>query len=113
MAGDKAGESLGDLMGRFFSKGKTELEKVARKGRDHIHIRQLKNDRDKLYQKLGREARNLLDAGEIKHPGLEVAIERILELEKRIQEAEDAVRAGEQVNEDASESENTGESSEG
>lgn len=85
------------LMGKVLSRGKTELEKAARKGRDQLHLRQLKNDRDRLYQKLGKEARNLVDAGEIKHPGLQSAIERIVEMEGRIQEAEDAMRAGDNI----------------
>lgn len=91
------GEAFGELLERIFSKGKVGLEKAARVGRDQIHLRQLRSDRDKLYQKLGKEAKNLLDAGEIVHPGLSKAIERVVELEKRIQDAEDALRVGDQA----------------
>jgi NADPH-dependent glutamate synthase beta subunit-like oxidoreductase len=87
----------GELLGRLMSRGKVELEKAARRGRDQLHLRQLRNDRDVMYQKLGKEARNLLEAGEIEHPGIRKAVERISELEKRLSESEDAIRVGEQA----------------
>ena len=85
---------LGELLGRFVNRAKEEAERAARRGRDQLHLRQLRNDRDVMYQKLGKEARNLLEAGEIAHPGLLKAVERIEELERRLRECEDAFRVG-------------------
>lgn len=85
---------IGALMGRLLGRGREELEKAARRGRDQLHLRQLKTDRDRLYQKLGKEVRNLLDSKDISHPGLARTVERIEELEQRIRSAEDALRVG-------------------
>ncbi|MDP2312614.1 MAG: hypothetical protein Q8P41_06885 [Pseudomonadota bacterium] len=86
-------ELFTDLMGKLWRRGRVEMEKAARKGRERLELRQLRSDRDRMYQKLGKEARLLLEAGELDHPGLRRGVERIRELEARLLEAEDAVRA--------------------
>lgn len=88
---------IGTLMGRLLGRGREELEKAARRGRDQLHLRQLRNDRDRLYQKLGKEVRSLLDSKDITHPGLARTVERIEELERRITDADDALRVGDQA----------------
>lgn len=67
-----------------------------------LHLRQLRLDRDRMYQKLGKEARLLMEGGELSHPGVARAVERIREIEARIEEQEAAMRrAGEVVEPDA------------
>lgn len=86
-------DSVGELLGRLFRRGRTEMEKAARQAKERLTLRQLKGDRDRMYQKLGKESRHLLEAGELDHPGLRRAVERIKELEARILEQEDQLRA--------------------
>ncbi|MFN7144670.1 MAG: hypothetical protein ACK4YP_12910 [Myxococcota bacterium] len=87
------GEMFSELLGKLWRRGRVEMEKAARKGRERLTLRQLRADRDRMYQKLGKEARQLLEAGDIDHPGLRRGVERVRELEARLLEAEDAVRA--------------------
>lgn len=103
---------LGLLLGRLWGRSKVEMEKAARWGRDTIALRQMRTDRDRMYQKLGKEARHLLEAGEIRHPGLERAAQSILEMEQRIREAEDAARMGERAPEPKLSEEPAGETGE-
>ena len=91
--GGDVGEVVGDLLGRLFRRGKVEMERATRQARERLTLRQLRSDRDRMYQKLGKETRHLLEGGEIEHPGLRRAVERIKELEVRIQEQEDQLRA--------------------
>jgi hypothetical protein len=86
-------EMFADLFGKLWRRGRVEMEKAARKGRERLTLRQLRGDRDRMYQKLGKETRQLLEAGELEHPGIRRGVERIRELEARLLEAEDAVRA--------------------
>lgn len=92
-AEEPVGEMFAELLGKLWRRGRVEMERAARKGRERITLRQLRADRDRMYQKLGKEARALLEAGEIDHPGLRRGTERVKELEAKLLEAEDAVRA--------------------
>ncbi len=87
------GEMFAELLGKLWRRGRVEMERAARKGRERLTLRQLRADRDRMYQKLGKEARALLEAGEIEHPGLRRGVDRVRELEARLLEAEDAIRA--------------------
>lgn len=82
-----------DLLKQLLTRGRAEASKAAKKGREMLHLRQLRVDRDRMYQKLGKEARNLLEGGEIAHPGIARAVERIAEIEARITEQETLMRA--------------------
>lgn len=94
------GDAVADLLGKILRRGRVEVERAARKGRERLALRQMRGDRDRMYQKLGKEARQLLEAGELDHPGLRRGMERIRELEARILEAEDIARGrGEDVEE--------------
>ncbi len=94
------GDALGELMGRLLHRGRLEVERAARLGRERLTLRQLRIDRDRMYQKLGKEARHLLEGGELTHPGVRRGVERIKDLEARILEMEDQIRArGGQVDE--------------
>ncbi len=86
-------EMLADILGKLWRRGRLEVEKAARKGRERLTLRHHRADRDRMYMKLGKEARQLLEAGELDHPGIRRGIERIRELEAKLLEAEDAVRA--------------------
>lgn len=85
-------DAVGELVGRLWRRGRDEMGRAARRGRDLLSLRQMRADRDRMYMKLGKEARSLVEGGEVDHPGLRKGLERIVELEARILEAEDAMR---------------------
>jgi hypothetical protein len=87
-----AGDLVADVLGRVLRRGREEMGKAAKWGRERLTLRQLRSDRDRMYQKLGKEARHLLEGGEIEHPGLRRGVERITELESRILALEDLLR---------------------
>lgn len=78
----------------MLSRGRVEVEKAARRGKEMIHLRQMRTDRDRMYQKLGREAVRLVEAGDLDHPGVVKGVARVKALEDRIDAAEQAMRAG-------------------
>jgi hypothetical protein len=78
------GDALGTLVQALVNRGRSGLERFAHEGRLRMEIRQLKKDRDTMLQKLGREAKALLEGGEIDHPGLRRGAARIDELDARI-----------------------------
>ena len=86
-------DAVGGIVGKLWKRGLGEAEKAARKGRDRLVLRQLRSDRDRMYQKLGKEARHLFEGGELDHPGIGRGVDRIRDLEAKIQEAEDGLRA--------------------
>jgi hypothetical protein len=81
---------LGDLVRRFIHKvvdrGRTELGRAARTGRSQLELRQLQKDLDHFWVRLGKTTARLVEGGEIDHPALRKAIQRIDELEARIDE---------------------------
>lgn len=89
-SGGRAGpqESLGGaltgLMGVLLRRGRVGVERAAVQTRFRLDLRQLKRDRDVMYQKLGRELRALIEAGELHHAGLARGVERIAELDRKI-----------------------------
>lgn len=87
------GDAVGDLLGKLLRRGRVEVEKATRWGRERLTLRQLRSDRDRMYQKLGKETRLLIEGGDLDHPGLRRGVERIKELEARILEIEDQLRA--------------------
>jgi hypothetical protein len=95
MAGrDDSLSELGATLGKLWSSGRDQVGRAGRRARELLALRQLKNDRDGMYRKLGKEALELVDAGELDHPGLLRGRDRIRALEARIRDAEDALRAG-------------------
>ncbi len=56
------------------ARGRTELDRAARSGRDRLELRQLNKDLDHFWVRLGKTARRLVEAGEIDHPALRKAI---------------------------------------
>lgn len=92
MADKPSGAELGDLLGKFLSRAQHEASRAARYGRDMLALRQLRSDRDQMFVKLGKEVRQLVDAGEVTHPGLVRGVGRIAEFEERIRASEEALR---------------------
>jgi len=78
------GDAIGILVQALVRRGRSELERFAHEGRQRMELRQLKRDRDTMLQKLGREAKALLEGGEIDHPGLRRGAQRIDELDATI-----------------------------
>lgn len=81
-------QPLGDLLSRavkrLVGRGRTELGKAAKTSRERLELRQLQKDLDHFWARLGKTSRRLVEAGEIDHPALRKAMERIDELEGRI-----------------------------
>ena len=91
-----AKDAVGDVLGKVLQLGRDGAARAARLGRERLTLRQLRADRDALYRKMGKEARELVEAAEIDHPGLRRAIVRVKEVEARIHDAEQALlRRGE------------------
>jgi hypothetical protein len=91
-----AKDPVGEVLGKVLQLGRDGAARAARLGRERLALRQLRADRDALYRKLGKEARELVEAAEIDHPGLRRAILRVKEIEGRIADAEAALlRRGE------------------
>ena len=97
LAGGSLTEVLGGLVGVLLKRGRAEMGKRAATGRVRLDLRMLRRDRDQMYQKLGREARALVEACEVEHPGLRRGVERIEELETRMAKVEAELRAAGQV----------------
>ncbi len=79
------GDALGGVMAVLLRRGRLELGRAAATGRVRLDARMLRRDRDRMYQKLGREVRALVEGGEVTHPGLVRGVERIDELDARIE----------------------------
>ncbi len=79
---------LNTLGRRLMERGRYELSRAASAGRSRLELRQLQRDRDHFWSRLGKEAYHLVQAGEIDHPALRRAMERIDDLEARIKEWE-------------------------
>jgi hypothetical protein len=92
MADKTSGSELGELFGKFITRAQSEAQRAARYGRDALSLRQLRTDRDQMLVKLGKEVRQLVDAGEVTHPGLVRGVARIAEFEEKIRAAEGQVR---------------------
>ena len=75
-------------------RGRRRLGKAATQGRVRMEMRQLKRDRTRMVEKLGREVIHLVEGGEIDHPGLLRGVERIREQDDRIAQAEASPGAG-------------------
>lgn len=66
--------------------GQKKLGTVLDDGRTSLSLRALKRDRQKMYEKLGREVVRLVEADEIGHPGVLTGVERIKKLEAEIEQ---------------------------
>ncbi|MCK6506011.1 hypothetical protein L6R53_21950 [Myxococcota bacterium] len=87
-AGALLSQAMLSLARVVLRRGRDGAKRAASSGRVRLDLRQLRRDRDVMYQKLGREARHLLEGGEVQHPGLARGVERIKEIEARIAQVE-------------------------
>ena len=76
---------LRELLSFVSDRGKAEIGKAHERGRHQLEIRQLRKDRGKRLEKLGREVVALVEAGELRHPGIEARLGHIKDLDERIQ----------------------------
>ncbi|MEQ1504705.1 MAG: hypothetical protein ABMB14_20870 [Myxococcota bacterium] len=78
------GDAVAAVIRRLVRRGRAELGRAARSGRSQLELRQAQKDLDHFWVRLGKTAFRLVEAGEIDHPALRKAIDRIDELESRI-----------------------------
>jgi hypothetical protein len=88
---EKAGlpaPSVSDLLRELLvfvsERSRSEIGKAHERGRHQLEIRQLRKDRSKRLEKLGREVVALVEAGELTHPGVASRIGHIKDLDDRI-----------------------------
>lgn len=111
-AGGALGSAVVGLARVLFRRGRVEARKAASIGRLRLDLRQLSRDRDAMYAKLGREARHLVEGGEIDHPGMRRGVERISELDLRIEALQaELLERGEAVAEPSPDQEPSGDRS--
>ena len=75
---------LRELLTFVSDRGRAEIGKAHERGRHQLEVRQLRKDRSKRLEKLGREVLALVEAGEIDHPGITCRIDHIKDLDERI-----------------------------
>lgn len=75
---------LKELLTFVSDRGRAEIGKAHERGRHQLEVRQLRKDRSKRLEKLGREVVALVEAGELEHPGVTCRIDHIKELDQRI-----------------------------
>ena len=80
------GDFLGRAVRRLVARGRNELGRAARNGREKLELRQLQRDLDHFWVRLGKTTYRLVEAGELDHPAFRKAMARIDELEARIDE---------------------------
>jgi hypothetical protein len=85
---DLLAEALLALARRALRGGRRRAALAAQTSRKRLELRQLQRDRDAFWGRLGKTAYRLVQAGELDHPALRRAMERIDELEARIAEVE-------------------------
>ena len=85
---DQPKELLLQLLSVLRENGKDMFHRAADDGRRKLEVRSLKKDKNKMYEKLGREVERLVEGGEIHHPGLVRGVTRIAELHSKIEQAQ-------------------------
>ncbi|MEL6342837.1 MAG: hypothetical protein AAFV53_06870 [Myxococcota bacterium] len=93
VAGGALADALGQVMRVVVRRGRAELSRAAAQGRVRMELRQLRKDRQRMFEKLGREVVRLVEGGELSHPGLLRGAERIQQLDAQIAAVEADVRA--------------------
>lgn len=83
-------ESLVSALKLMLNRGRSEVKRVGSQSKNQLHIRSLKKDRSKMYEKLGKEVEQLIVSGELVHQSLQRGFDRLQELHKRIEEEEEA-----------------------
>jgi hypothetical protein len=76
-AGASLLQALGDGLGTFFDRSRTEIETVARTGKSRYDLLQAQRDRDALYRRLGRELHEAARAGDLDLPDHQALLDKI------------------------------------
>jgi hypothetical protein len=77
-------DAVANLVRAVARRGRDRMRDAASTGRHRLELRQLHKDRDAFWARLGKTAYRLAEAGEIDHPALRKAMERIDELDRAI-----------------------------
>ena len=85
---DELAQMMRKVVRLVMQKGREKVSSVAKDGRKQLELRSLRKDRVRLYEKLGKEVEQLIQAGEIEHKGLERGLERIRTLERELARVE-------------------------
>lgn len=93
VAGAALVDALGQVLRRAVRRGRQEVGRAAAQGRVRMELRQLRQDRQRMFEKLGREVVLLVDAGELTHPGMIRGAERIRQVDAQIAQVEADLRA--------------------
>jgi hypothetical protein len=72
-------------LSRLLTAGRERLLGAVDAGRSQLRVRALQRDLDHFWIRLGKTAWRLVEAGEVHHPALDKAVERIRELEEELQ----------------------------
>ena len=90
LSGDELRAAVKSVLRILVREGQSRLNGAIEDGRTALNVRSLQRDRQKMYEKLGREVVRLVEAGEISHPGLLKGVERIKMLEDEIVQAQES-----------------------
>lgn len=77
-------ETVRQLVRSLLARGRSRIGQAAERGRQRLELRQLRADRDHFWMRLGKTAYHLVEAGELDHPALRKAMERIDAIEAEI-----------------------------
>lgn len=83
---DALGDALVTVMKRVVRRGRSSLGRAAEAGRVALETRQKQKDLEHFWARLGKTAHHLVEAGEIDHPALRKAMDRIQLLEEELAE---------------------------
>ena len=89
------GDVLSHAVRRLLRRGRSEISRAAEASRTQLALRRQQADLAHFWARLGKTAYHLVQAGEIDHPALRKAMQRIDELEAEI-DALRAARGGEE-----------------
>ena len=78
------GELVRKAVSRLWRRSRREVARAASASKEALALRQKQADLDAFWGRLGRTAYHLVEAGEIDHPALRKAMERIDQLEEEI-----------------------------
>ncbi len=78
------GDLLGGALRRLVDGGRSRLRSAAASGRRRLELRQAERDLEHFWIRLGKTTYHLVEAGEVDHPALRKAMERIDALQARI-----------------------------
>ncbi len=85
-------QALGDGLGVLFDRSRSEIETVARSGKARYELIQSERERDRLFQKLGREVYQMYLAGEFSIEQVQATVQALEDAHLRIEEHKEAVR---------------------